>query len=427
MPSPGVAAPAVNGSDPARRDTSRAHYKRHSRRISKLFGFPEKPVPEIKPAFPFLALPREIRDEIYSYLVFFDNDPLHSFVSMKTLNFPKFKGVSFPQASRGGNLSLLQVNKQIHQEATELFYRHNVFPIRIVFGGYQGSHHDGYNLYVNCTTPWEDLSYEFKKYPTSSGEEPYCSYQLSENFNEDPTQTWYVRRNEAETSIFPLPCYRNLLRKFRVEVIDARESADCWYQRKGLAELRHLLIPFISRFRKLLGDSEEKVNLDINILTPCFGDREQWDWMHILREPASYYQQLVEMIWPLTRGKWYYKLNIPQTGGVEIFDGLKEQTLKNCDENPGFEPEEEEEMEYMEIPSVKSGLVFAMNKGRLVFAQECLRTTSNGSFMFPQGDYHIPGKPRPIVGDIVNYTPPSESGILSKLKLRRISQILERF
>ncbi|EPS35841.1 hypothetical protein H072_10783 [Dactylellina haptotyla CBS 200.50] len=414
-------APAAQ--DPVRRDSKA---KRHSRRISKLFGLNDKEVPETKSAFPFLALPREIRDEIYSYVLLFDNDPLLSFISMKTPNFNKFDGVTFPPASKGGKLSILQTNRQIHEEATDIFYRQNTFPMRIVFRGYQVSHHDGYTLYVSCSTPWEDLKYEFKKYPSVTGEEPYCSYQVSENFNEDPTQTWYVRRDEAETSIFPLPRYRNLLRKFRVEVIDARESADCWYQRRGLDELRHVLIPFVSRLRKLLGDTEEKINMDVNILSPCFGDRELWDWMHILREPASYYQQLVEMVWPLTRGAWACNISIPQTVGIEVFTGLQEKSLKSCTENPGFEPEEEEEMEYMEIPSVKSGLVFAMNKGRLVFAQECLRTTSTGSFMFPKGDYHIPGQPRPIVGDIVGITP-SNDGIFSKLKIKRISQILNRF
>lgn len=68
--------------------------------------------------FPILRLPREIRDEIYTY-------SLRAAISVETLQWPFIPTADSPYKSP--TPGLLRANKQIYHEAIEILYSKNIF------------------------------------------------------------------------------------------------------------------------------------------------------------------------------------------------------------------------------------------------------------------------------------------------------------
>ncbi|KAK6362780.1 hypothetical protein TWF730_000235 [Orbilia blumenaviensis] len=379
-------------------------------------------------SFPFLSLPREIRDEIYSYLVVFHHQPFRpnlTYNPSPRFDIPAFKGVAFSPVSRGGGLAILQVNKQIHSEATRYFYERNIFPIQILFDGgvYNGG--DDCTVLLTCTTPWEDLTYEFMEF-RDPNQEPSRAYQPSTYYNENPVDSEYV--HAASKPILPLPCYRSLIRNFSVEIIDTGRFDLADGQSPMTPEkLRHVLAPFVARLCDLLRDSPGKVHMDISLISPMFSMHEsecETDTRFQLDEAYRWhYRQLIEIAWPLTRPAWTYRLKAPQIFETPSIHRVKEEILELCDETPESEWDEAE-MAFLGLPALSSNRVFAMNKGRLVVTQQGLTGSGRQMCVYPTGEYHIPGRPRQsLEGDSRNDT---SNGTSTKQKIRRLSKYLER-
>ncbi|KAK6535995.1 hypothetical protein TWF281_000242 [Arthrobotrys megalospora] len=378
--------------------------------------------------FPFLSLPREIRDEIYSYLVLFHHQPFRpnlTYTPSPRFDIPIFKGVAFAPVSRGGGLAILQVNKQIHTEATQYFYHNNVFPIQILFDGEIYNGRNDCTVLLTCTTPWEDLTYEYME-SGDPNQEPSRTYQPSRYYNENPLDCEYV--HAASRPILPLPCYRNLIRKFNVEIIDTGQFDLAEGQSPMIPEkLRQVLTPFMARIRDLLGDSGDNVHMDVNLISPTFSMHEsecETDTRFQLDETYRWhYRQLIEIAWPLTRGTWSYNIKTPQIFETPFVQRLKEDTLELCDETPESQ-RDEAEVAFLGLPILSSNRVFAMNRGRLVVTRQGLSGSGRQTRMYPAGEYHIPGRPRQsLEGDPRGET---SSGTSAKMKIRRLSKYLER-
>ncbi|KAF3137257.1 hypothetical protein TWF703_005180 [Orbilia oligospora] len=81
---------------------------------------------------PLLRVPREIRNEIYKYLLYFPLPPLPGPVPVREwdeIRRLERRPSQFEDPNR--NIDILRVNKQIHAEATEFLYSVNVFLIQI--------------------------------------------------------------------------------------------------------------------------------------------------------------------------------------------------------------------------------------------------------------------------------------------------------
>ncbi|KAK6508995.1 hypothetical protein TWF481_003761 [Arthrobotrys musiformis] len=375
--------------------------------------------------FPFLSLPREIRDEIYSYLVLFHHPPFRpnlTYNPCPKFDIPVFKGVAFAPVSRGG-LAILQVNKQVHREATEYFYNHNAFPIQIVIDGGVFNGGDDCSLLLTCTTPWEDLTYEFME-SRDPELEPSRAYQPSTYYNENPLDSEFV--HAASRPILPLPCYRGLIRNFNVEIIDTgRFDLAAGQSPMTPEKLRQVLTPFTSRLRDLLEAVGDKVHMDIDLISPMFSmhESERETKFQLDEEYRWHYKQLIEIAWPLTRGSWSYNLRTPQIFEDQFVQRIKEETLELCDETPESQ-RDEAEMAFMGLPALTSNRVFAMNRGRLVVTRQGLMGSGRQMCMYPTGEYHVPGQPRQsLEGDARNET---FSGTSAKQRIRRLSKYLER-
>ncbi|RVD81136.1 uncharacterized protein DFL_009012 [Arthrobotrys flagrans] len=394
-------------------------------RSNSLSSSPQQKKQGSNTGFPFLSLPREIRDEIYSYIVLFHHQqfrPNLTYNPSPRFDIPVFKGVAFAPVSRGG-LAILQVNKQVHSEATQYFYNHNAFPIQIVIDGgvYNGG--DDCTLLLTCTTPWEDLTYEFME-SRDPDQEPSRAYQPSTYYNENPLDGEYI--HAASKPILPLPCYRNLIRKFNVEIIDTGRFDLAEGQSPMIPEkLRQVLTPFTARIRDLLTDCGDKVHMNIDLISPMFSMHEsEWETKFQLDEEYRWhYRQLVEIAWPLTRGHWSYTLKTPQIFENPFIQRIKEETLELCDETPESQ-RDEAEVAFLGLPALSSNRVFAMNKGRLVVTRQGLMGSGRQMCMYPTGEYHIPGRPRQsLEGDPRNE---GSNGTSAKQKIRRLSKYLER-
>ncbi|KAF3282850.1 hypothetical protein TWF970_001585 [Orbilia oligospora] len=376
--------------------------------------------------FPFLSLPRKIRDEIYKYIVIFHHQqfrPNLTYNPSPRFEVPIFKGVAFTPASQGGGLAILQVNKQIHSEATQCFYNYNAFPIQIVIDGgvYNGG--DDCALLMTCTTPWEDLTYEFTE-SKDPDQEPSRAYQPSTYYNKNPLDSEHI--HAASKPILPLPCYRNLIRRFNIEIIDTGRFDLANGQSPMTPEkLRQVLTPFTARIRDLLADCGDRVHMEIDLISPLFSIHEsEWETrFHLDEEYRWHYRQLIEIAWPLTNGCWSYTLKTPQICENPFVQRIKEETLELCDETPDSQ-RDEAEMAFLGLPDLSSNRVFAMNKGRLVVTRQGLKGSGRQMCVYPTGEYHIPGQPRQsLEGDIRNET---SNGTSAKQKIRRLSKYLER-
>ncbi|KAF3137112.1 hypothetical protein TWF594_007625 [Orbilia oligospora] len=113
---------------------------------------------------PLLRVPREIRNEIYKYLLYFPLPPLPGPVPVREwdeIRRLERRPSQFEDPNR--NIDILRVNKQIHAEATEFLYSVNVFLIQITtsvaqedINGHGLSSGDPTVLY---DSPWETLGY----------------------------------------------------------------------------------------------------------------------------------------------------------------------------------------------------------------------------------------------------------------------------
>ncbi|KAK6503787.1 hypothetical protein TWF481_008793 [Arthrobotrys musiformis] len=263
---------------------------------------------------PFLRLPRELRDEIYKCV-------LHTpGLSPASLTEP----YKFPSL----NLSILRVNKQISAEASEIFYGTTVLPIRISRSDAPSKDGDTIH-YISQETPWDILCYRYRGKDGnlySPNNTVMFSYQ-----NE------FIHPDDA----FPATAYGNRFRKIRIEISDHRKLLDV--QKAGFTTMKLLLLA-VDRLASLIStaDRDERLTLEICAFSRVFDkDPDFKEDLGSISDKTIYnelvkmyrervYKELVETIWPLTKGPWEYTIHAPEALKTE-FPGLLEETLGMCD------------------------------------------------------------------------------------------------
>ncbi|KAK6363445.1 hypothetical protein TWF730_000876 [Orbilia blumenaviensis] len=329
--------------------------------------------------FPFLRLPREIRDEIYSYLVLFDPQPL---ASTAKYFLPQFQqplsavrsAAPFVKLQRPKlNLAIFRVNRKIHEEAARMFYRENTFPIRIIirrptYSMKFPSKKGGYDVYYE--TLWDRVNFF------------YHPDQHVREFQE--VQEFYLGRTfppiqNPESELLPASIYRPVLRKIHIDVIDTRTGDEDWRE-EPRSNVRTVLMPLVARLKPVLNPAGKRLNVKIRILTvlesygpsdPNYGSYENtaaWGDVYadikrkkFKRPSEKNVKRLIAMAWPLTRGKWKYSLVTPVDLHL-IFEKAIKAELEKCNRDVGSE---EKEQEY-KIAKLGDKCFWTREKGRLV-------------------------------------------------------------
>ncbi|RVD85100.1 uncharacterized protein DFL_003431 [Arthrobotrys flagrans] len=273
----------------------------------------------------FLHLPRELRDDIYRSIFSTPPPP------------PLSPNTSSISPSLG--LSILRVNKQIHHEASEILYATVVFPIRISRNDARAI--NGNTLYyVSQETPWEQLCYRY-----SGKDGNLLSLNTTDTLG-SPKQE-YTHPNDAVPSI----AYGGRFRKFRIEVADQRTLQTGINTESGSASTK-LLFLAVDRLSTLLAPATRQIPLTLEIhavsriLDQVEEESRRISSRSTILEPLAgfyrekAYKEIIDTIWPLTKGPWRYTIHAPGLLKKE-FPGLLEQRLELHNQLEGGETREE--------------------------------------------------------------------------------------
>ncbi|KAF3118910.1 hypothetical protein TWF569_004629 [Orbilia oligospora] len=318
----------------------------------------------------FLSLPREIRDEIFSYLLICHRSPqLNNNHPNAIRSFDHLPSkLPAPYKMRCRHLSLFRVSKQIHREAAEVFYKRNVWPIRMVIAREGAESPDcRFRLHVTYEAPWEEVAYG-----VGDGEGTGKFYDLERFYDRDGSGE--LEDKEAilyrKPDLYPAPRYRAFLRKLQVEVIDFR-----FHELVGEAAIKtphedFILSPFLGKLRALLEPAGEDVVMNIKFMR---------DWRSGLRSTGESNGGgggggviSLDTVRPLTKGAWkcYIHADIDQNGDGRVF---RCRAAGNRDENSmvegGSETAESEEV------SVVGDCYYAIVDGKVKLVRNGMRYT----------------------------------------------------
>ncbi|KAF3226314.1 hypothetical protein TWF106_000809 [Orbilia oligospora] len=298
---------------------------------------------------PLLRVPREIRNEIYKYLLYFPLPPLPGPVPAVEWNETRRlerRPSQFEDPNR--NIDILRVNKQIHGEAAEFLYSVNVFLVQITTSVAQEdinshglSRGDPTVLY---DSPWETLGYFHGDKPSRSGYEttyrkfgnfvPYsywtfqnCPLRLKTYSYAPRDVCWCTKcvENITDQSLFPIPAlrYRHLIRRIRIDVFEMGMAMQ--QKRQYNQEIaRKLLLPFRYRLEEALKPVAESVAVEIAVASL---DSEGSEEFRI--ETPGAYTELIETLWPLTAGPWKHTITLP-VSIQQRYGHLTDSILESC-------------------------------------------------------------------------------------------------
>ncbi|KAF3315370.1 hypothetical protein TWF173_003910 [Orbilia oligospora] len=268
--------------------------------------------------FPFLSLPREIRDEIYTHLLIVDSEPL-PLESAEAFGKPAHAYSPFGEWRRRVqpifedfpkvDLSIFRVSRQIHEEASAIFYGKNIFPIRVlVDGGHVSRGPTIYDYYIRgrYMAPWEDLIY------SNSELEPVGKFGLEIGRHVHAVEPGGSTDNQPrQVDIYLGQRYRHNIRHIRLEVIDidfVRYSSGPPHPGTNLTQsnldIRTQFMPLALRLRPLLVDRTNELRIDIRIASStldslCDSDPAVWANIAGLNPlpsgAASIYQQMIRL------------------------------------------------------------------------------------------------------------------------------------
>ncbi|KAF3171309.1 hypothetical protein EYR41_010085 [Orbilia oligospora] len=289
---------------------------------------PQQPQPQPQPQLnttfhPFLRLPRELRDEVYKII----------------LSVPPTSVLDPKRYPPSLNLSILRVNKQIHQEASEIFHTTAVFPIHIKrYDNGPGGVYTTY--YITQDTLWDSFVYRYRgKY----GE----LFSLNEPSNFTVPGNRYIHPNVEYP---PIP--RGIhFRKFKVEVLDGRLLRSIPTSVNYGSASRKLLLLVVDRLSSQLAPPtrESTLTLEIHLISKVFQSTAEEIAStpgSSIRDPTAksrrkaLYKDMVDTIWPLTQGPWKYNIHVPRSLEEE-FPGFLEETLELCNRLDAGETKEE--------------------------------------------------------------------------------------
>ncbi|KAK6516139.1 hypothetical protein TWF506_006049 [Arthrobotrys conoides] len=321
----------------------------------------------------FLNLPLEIRDQIYGYLVIFNISPVP--------DAPNHISYWVPFHKPFLDLLILRVNKQVHDEASTVLYSRNTFPIRLKIIGTdfcKPSEHSCPNFAVNYKTLWEDVNYH------RTLDKDSVEYYTEVSRGHYPL----TKINQEQVVQTPAPRYQHLIRRAKIAIYDIRVKAfgpcdsitgqpididvlprDAKWRRSVVS----ILMPFVrARLSSIISDWE-KAKLDIEIHPSFLHPTSQPDAIgRNLTETevdalnVKYLKELAYTAWPLITlgGRYSLKLDHP---AERRFRDIKEETLRECDDEIAFEKEEEERFKEMNLEDSYS---WAIEQGMLVIAAD---------------------------------------------------------
>ncbi|KAK6503786.1 hypothetical protein TWF481_008792 [Arthrobotrys musiformis] len=318
---------------------------------------------EIGPSSPFLNLPRELRDEIYKCLLLSTPPPVPLDLQGP---FPLGLQDPFPYRPISRDLSILRVNKQIHAEASRLFYSQTNFWIKITVSDWHTPQYIGQitQFEVLYEDPWAELNYSYDE----KGQGHYSGF---ETFEPAPQAYEFVRDKEVEST--PASTYRDLIRHVRVDILDTRvtrETRESYtISAAGRNRVRKLLLPFAYRLGRILSGAGKDAEVQINIISNTFKEEGCKNATgESDAESLDLYRELVETIWPFTTGPWVYKLNLPPRI-EQKHPGLGKEVIEWCDENN--EVTEEERFGF-EVMKTRYPYFFVRKGGRCIVMEEDL-------------------------------------------------------
>ncbi|KAF3189830.1 hypothetical protein TWF788_009816 [Orbilia oligospora] len=317
-------------------------------------------------SFPFLALPLELRNEIYKHLLCTPAQPVP--YPLQLQNPPPYSRIFL-------NPSIFRVNKQVHSEATRIFYSTTTFIIRIILPDWQRLSVGGVSktkFQVIYEDPWAEVIYIYDE----EGQGWYSGFQ---SYGSGPKLCKFVEDNEVEST--PSPRYRGLIRHIRVDILDIRLDSMRYSETYEITaearrRVRKILMPFAYRLQHILSDAGKDAEVEINLISQLFvkenpgrGDENVLRFLPDYKNSGdilSLYKELIETTWPYTIGPWRFRLNIPQEIEQEYF-GLGREVIKWCNENN--EVSEEEKIEFRVMKTIFP-YVWIMEKGRFVVMDE---------------------------------------------------------
>ncbi|KAK6355522.1 hypothetical protein TWF696_004621 [Orbilia brochopaga] len=328
------------------------------------------------PQFPFLRLPRELRDEVYTYLVCF-KDTTPTVPGIVQPSQPDYQPI--PRL----NLSIFRVSKQVHEEASRVFYTRNVFPVRILTESRVVADKTYFDVWYD--TPWESMIYSAAENTIGT----YCGTIWSAGS--------YI--HESKLPVTPSPRYRPLLRHVRVDVVDVRIDAN---RRKveplseiARSKVRKLLLPFTYRLQDMLSAAGAAAQVDINVFSALVVDGpDKWRAAdgnlnsELPTEPVSttrsnltsdiernatdapttsihmdLYEELLSTISPLTTGPYRHTLSLPRPLAAQ-FGQVTPAILRDCKEKAAAELTASERHLYKDM-RISTACFWVILKGRV--------------------------------------------------------------
>ncbi|KAK6533801.1 hypothetical protein TWF694_002730 [Orbilia ellipsospora] len=102
--------------------------------------------------FPFLSLPRELRDAIYEHLLVSEPPPKPSSAKLD----------NFSNVFLRRDLSIFQTCRQVYEEAAEVFYSKNTFSVKVRIQRYVGGSPPFRKwVLIEHSAPWEQLDFAY--------------------------------------------------------------------------------------------------------------------------------------------------------------------------------------------------------------------------------------------------------------------------
>ncbi|KAK6362642.1 hypothetical protein TWF730_000097 [Orbilia blumenaviensis] len=325
---------------------------------------------------PFLNIPLEIRNQIYEYLTLFHISPVSNPTNGADY-LAKLGALSL-------DLSVLRVNRQIHDEASSVLYSQNTFPIKIRITGCDlgvgESASIGWSDHftVRYQTLWEDAQYY---YIIGKGA---CFYTDIHPKSLPPV----TRIAGGRIPQIPSPQYRHLIRSIKLAIYDMRLISDSYdpMPNDGINDphispteescgwrmsVMSVLIPFVQgRLRGIFshGDTPQlEIHMRPGLLDPArYPDilsktlvkgRED-----ALGSVASVLKELVYIVWPLTRLPGGFKLEFAHPEAKRLKD-ITAKALRECNEGHEFNNEQEEELGAIQLPG---SCAWAVLRGKLI-------------------------------------------------------------
>ncbi|KAK6510455.1 hypothetical protein TWF506_009562 [Arthrobotrys conoides] len=302
--------------------------------------------------FPFLSLPRELRDEIYSYFLLFDPPKELFTIPVPLPDWPFL------------DISLFYLNKQIHDEATEFFYSRNIFPIYITIRSEgpprwlrdrdpQDRDNVGYKVETEFVSLWERffhcafLPYGFHEFFEVR------AYRVANDASEVDYIYGKYEINSPPPSI-PALRYCRHFRNIQINIIDLRRPSIIRVPLVPSEPVRRILQttyqPLTHHLKHILEAPGEHLKININIMsvehmlhTGRVTSNQHLYWKKYAKVrggPATnrhsdayyfpLYEDLLRMAWPFTTGPWRSKV---RTSIDEVFEHKVQPILRSCDDN----------------------------------------------------------------------------------------------